>query len=241
MTLFWSSFGRSFLNFLFERSKKIWKKAPLLWACAVGITLETQKGRKRAPRFVEFNFFTNRNRRKRFCRMKEEGQIYKMCLNIFTFCLGTKLGHNDQFLCFSSGFNEPTYARVRNKKQSPQNKHERPYTHTCSSFLIVIRWHYFLLVFTICYCALEIRMSSGMVWSEKKREFFFFFGSHPPDVGVKNYQRAGTPGSGLHGPNIWQKRTGQKCFFFTCPLKINARGGRETEKLIIVPLWSFKF
>ena len=40
--------------------------APLLCACAVVITLETQKCCKRAPRFVEFNFFTNHNRRKRF-------------------------------------------------------------------------------------------------------------------------------------------------------------------------------
>ena len=58
-------FGRSFLNFFFERSWKNKKMIPLLCACAVVITLETQKCRKWAPRFVEFNFFTNRNRRKR--------------------------------------------------------------------------------------------------------------------------------------------------------------------------------
>ena len=39
---------------------------PLLCACAVVITLETQKYRKRAPRSVEFNFFTNCDRHKRF-------------------------------------------------------------------------------------------------------------------------------------------------------------------------------
>ena len=39
----------------------------LLWcACAVVITLETQKCRKRAPRSVEFNFFINCDRHKRF-------------------------------------------------------------------------------------------------------------------------------------------------------------------------------
>ena len=39
---------------------------PLLCACAVVITLETQKCRKRAPRSVEFNFFNNCDRQKRF-------------------------------------------------------------------------------------------------------------------------------------------------------------------------------
>ena len=35
-------------------------------ACAVVITLETQKCRKRAPRSVEFNFFINCDRLKQF-------------------------------------------------------------------------------------------------------------------------------------------------------------------------------
>ena len=39
---------------------------PLLCACAVVITLETQKCRKRAPRSVELNFFNNSDRQKRF-------------------------------------------------------------------------------------------------------------------------------------------------------------------------------
>ena len=39
---------------------------PLLCACAVVITLETQKCRKRAPRSVEFTFFINCDRHKRF-------------------------------------------------------------------------------------------------------------------------------------------------------------------------------
>ena len=43
---------------------------PLLCACAVVITLETQKCRKKAPRLVEFNFFMNCNRRKRFSQNK---------------------------------------------------------------------------------------------------------------------------------------------------------------------------
>ena len=39
---------------------------PLLCACAVVITLETQTCRKRAPRSVEFNFCNNCDRQKRF-------------------------------------------------------------------------------------------------------------------------------------------------------------------------------
>ena len=43
---------------------------PLLCACAVVITLETQKCRKRAPRSVEFNFFNNCDRHKRFSQIE---------------------------------------------------------------------------------------------------------------------------------------------------------------------------
>ena len=39
---------------------------PLLCACEVVITLETQKCRKRASPSVEFNFFINCDRQKRF-------------------------------------------------------------------------------------------------------------------------------------------------------------------------------
>ena len=42
------------------------KNDATLGACAVVITLETQKCRKRAPRSVEFNFFNNCDRQKRF-------------------------------------------------------------------------------------------------------------------------------------------------------------------------------
>ena len=39
---------------------------PFLCACTVVITLETQKCRKKAPRFVELNFFIKCDRQKRF-------------------------------------------------------------------------------------------------------------------------------------------------------------------------------
>ena len=55
------------LNFFCLKAlRKKWKMTPLLCACAVVITLETQKCRKRAPRSVEFNFFNNCDRQKRF-------------------------------------------------------------------------------------------------------------------------------------------------------------------------------
>ena len=60
-------FGRrALIFFCLKGLGKKWKMTPLLCACAVVITLETQKCRKRAPRSVEFNFFNNCDRHKRF-------------------------------------------------------------------------------------------------------------------------------------------------------------------------------
>ena len=60
-------FGRrAFIFFCLKALGKKWKMTPLLCACAVVITLETQKCRKRAPHSVEFNFFNNCDRQKRF-------------------------------------------------------------------------------------------------------------------------------------------------------------------------------
>ena len=52
-------FGPTALIFVFwsKALGKKWRMTLLLCACAVVITLETQKCRKRAPRSVEFNFF----------------------------------------------------------------------------------------------------------------------------------------------------------------------------------------
>ena len=59
-------FGRrALIFFCLKALGKKWKMTPLLCACAVVITLETQKCRKRAPRSVEFNFFVNCDRQKR--------------------------------------------------------------------------------------------------------------------------------------------------------------------------------
>ena len=60
-------FGRrALIFFCLKALGKKWKITPLLCACAVVITLETQKCRKRAPHSVEFNFFINCDRHKRF-------------------------------------------------------------------------------------------------------------------------------------------------------------------------------
>ena len=60
-------FGRrALIFFCLKALGKKRKMTPLLCACAVVITLETQKCRKRAPRSVAFNFFNNCYRHKRF-------------------------------------------------------------------------------------------------------------------------------------------------------------------------------
>ena len=60
-------FGRrALIFFCLKALGKKWKMTPLLCACAVVITLETQKCQKRAPRSVEFNFFINCDTHKRF-------------------------------------------------------------------------------------------------------------------------------------------------------------------------------
>ena len=53
------------------------KNDTTLCACAVVMTLETQKCRKSAPHSFEFNFFINCIDTNGFRRMREEGQIYK--------------------------------------------------------------------------------------------------------------------------------------------------------------------
>ena len=52
---------------------------PLLSASTLGDAKMSKKG----TRFVEFNFLTNSDRRKRFGRTKEEWQIYKIIQLIF--------------------------------------------------------------------------------------------------------------------------------------------------------------
>ena len=62
---------------------------PLLCACAVVITLETQKCRKRAPRSVEFNFFNNCDRQKRFSQNeRRRADLQNVASDFLIFALG---------------------------------------------------------------------------------------------------------------------------------------------------------
>ena len=83
-------FGCRALFFYLKAIGKIWKMTPLLCACAVVITLETQKCRKWAPRYVEFNFFINCDRQKRFPQNERiRADLQNMLPQIFYFCPGT--------------------------------------------------------------------------------------------------------------------------------------------------------
>ena len=64
---------------------------PLLCACAVVITLETEKYRKRAPRSVEFNFFNNNycDRHKRFSQNeRRRADLPNVASDFLIFALG---------------------------------------------------------------------------------------------------------------------------------------------------------
>ena len=66
---------------------------PLLCACAVVITLETQKCRKRAPRSVEFNFFINCDRQKRFSQNERRRvDLQKVASDFLIFAWGLSYG-----------------------------------------------------------------------------------------------------------------------------------------------------
>ena len=61
----------------------------LLCARAVVITLETQKCRKRAPHSVEFNFFINCDRRKRFSqKVRRRVDVQNFASEFLMFALG---------------------------------------------------------------------------------------------------------------------------------------------------------
>ena len=62
---------------------------PLLCACAVAITLDTQKCRKRAPRSVEFNFFIDCDRQKRFSQNeRRRADLQNAASDFLIFALG---------------------------------------------------------------------------------------------------------------------------------------------------------
>ena len=76
-------FGRrAFIFFVWKLLEKM-KNATILRACAVLITFETQKCRKRSPRSVEFNFFINCDRQKRFSRNERRRADLQNCASDF--------------------------------------------------------------------------------------------------------------------------------------------------------------
>ena len=77
-------FGRrALIFFCLKALGKKWKMTPLLCACAVVITLEMQKCRKRAPRSVEFNFFINCDRHKRFSQTERRRADLQNVASVF--------------------------------------------------------------------------------------------------------------------------------------------------------------
>ena len=83
-------FGRrALIFFCLKALGKKWKLTPLLCACAVVITLETQKCRKRAPRSVEFHFFINCDRLKQFSQNeRRRADLQNLASDFLIFALG---------------------------------------------------------------------------------------------------------------------------------------------------------
>ena len=113
-------FGRSFLNsFLFERSWKNMKMTPLLCACAVVITLETQKCRKRHVAPLNLTFLSIAIHRNGFRRMKEEEQIYKTLASKF---LIFAWGRSHYLSKFTYTLNSESKALTGNKSEGIKSR-----------------------------------------------------------------------------------------------------------------------
>ena len=80
---------------------------PLLCACAVVITFETQKCQKKAPRSVEFNFFIDCDRHKRISQNeRRRADLQNVASDFLIFALGhsydlSKLGRVKKISCLS--------------------------------------------------------------------------------------------------------------------------------------------
>ena len=114
-------------------------------------------------------------------------------------------------------------ARVKTKKQSPQDKHEYPYTHTWGPSSHSHKMALFFCRF------LQICWKSGHL--ERGRDHFC---SHPQLTSTWNNVREFREAASMD-PNLGKNGRDRTVFFFRLALKINAGGGWKTEKLIIVP------
>ena len=84
-------FGRNFLNYFFclKGLAKIWKTTPLLCACAVFTTLETQKCQKRHLASSDLTLNNESQETKTaFTEWKRNGRSTKNCLKILNFSWG---------------------------------------------------------------------------------------------------------------------------------------------------------
>ena len=105
-------FGRrALIIFCFKALEEKWKMTPLLCTCAVVITLETQKRRKRAPRSVEFNFFIICDGHKRFSQNERRGiDLQNVATDFFIFAYGLTYNlskFSDDFTPFFFNFERP--------------------------------------------------------------------------------------------------------------------------------------
>ena len=117
-----------------------------------------------------------------------------------------------------------------NKKQIPQNKHAYPYTHTCNPTFHLHESHKKVLFvgFAGRY-ALSV-LGIGLNGRRRGREGEIIF-VHILLTSAWNKGREFREAASWRTQNL-VKTEGTELFFFSRPvLKINARGGRETEKL----------
>ena len=106
-----------------------------------------------------------------------------------------------------------------NKKQSPQDKHACPYTHTCNrTCTFHLRDSHKKSTFSVGFflSALSV-LGIGLNRREKKwKRGRDGFCSHPPHIGVKSWTKGENSGKRpSDGLKIGGKRNGQNCFFFS--------------------------
>ena len=124
-----------------------------------------------------------------------------------------------------------------NKKQSPQNKHAYPYTHTCNPTFIFVN---FIRRRFFCWFLLSASpvLGMGLPWrenfsleEEKERERPFLFAWSSRRCEKYNKGREFWEAASWKDPKFGKTGRDRTVFFFSRPaLKINARGGRETKK-----------
>ena len=123
-----------------------------------------------------------------------------------------------------------------NKKQSPQNKHAYPYTHTSNPtfiFMIFKRRHFFCWFLLSALSVLGIGLKREEE-EERERQFLLTPSSRQREKLNKGWEFR--EAASWRTQNL-KKKEGTEMFFISRPaLKINACRGWETEKLLIVPL-----